>query len=97
MNVKEDEGNQTEKVKQEKEVWLTLYCRKLIHCDYHIMTIIVIILQMLLVTDYYERGSLYDYLQITVLDVEAMARFVIIIIIMIIIIMMMIIINMIII
>ena len=44
---------------------------------------------MLLVTDYYERGSLYDYLQITVLDVEAMARFVIIIIIM-----MMIIINM---
>ena len=49
---------------------------------------------MLLVTDYYERGSLYDYLQITVLDVEAMARFVIIIIIMIIIIMMMIIISM---
>ena len=39
------------------------------------MTIIVIILQMLLVTDYYERGSLYDYLQITVLDVEAMTRF----------------------
>ena len=32
---------------------------------------------MLLVTDYYERGSLYDYLQITVLDVEAMTRFVI--------------------
>jgi len=30
--------------------------------------------QMLLVTDYYERGSLYDYLQITVLDVEAMTR-----------------------
>ena len=30
---------------------------------------------MLLVTDYYERGSLYDYLQITVLDVEAMTRF----------------------
>ena len=45
--------------------------------DDHIMPIIVIILQMLLVTDYYERGSLYDYLQITVLDVEAMTRFVI--------------------
>jgi bone morphogenetic protein receptor type-1B len=30
--------------------------------------------QMLLVTDYYERGSLHDYLQITTLDTEAMAR-----------------------
>ena len=29
---------------------------------------------MLLVTDYYERGSLYDYLQITVLHPESMAR-----------------------
>jgi len=30
--------------------------------------------QMLLVTDYYEKGSLYDYLQITVLDTESMSR-----------------------
>ena len=30
--------------------------------------------QMLLVTDYYEKGSLYDYLQITVLDTESMTR-----------------------
>ena len=30
--------------------------------------------QMLLVTDYYENGSLYDYLQTTVLDTQRMAR-----------------------
>lgn len=30
--------------------------------------------QMLLVTDYYEQGSLYDYLQMNILDNESMAR-----------------------
>ena len=30
--------------------------------------------QMLLVTDYYEHGSLYDYLQMNILDNESMAR-----------------------
>ena len=48
---------------------------------------------MLLVTDYYERGSLYDYLQITVLDVEAMTRFVILFIMIIIFVMINIMIN----
>ena len=30
--------------------------------------------QMLLVTDYYENGSLYDYLQTNVLDTQRMGR-----------------------
>ena len=30
--------------------------------------------QLWLITDYLERGSLYDYLQITTLDVEAMLK-----------------------
>ena len=30
--------------------------------------------QLLLVTDYYEKGSLYDHLATTVLDTAAMAR-----------------------